>query len=244
MTTGQLADGEYRFELKIFSGPSANDLTLTDQDSKTIIMESTTGVNLESPGGALADTLFNTVYSTYPVFNWNKGNCRNCETYIRVAEFRVGYHLSLEEALRDERVIPFDQSETWMRLPDISSYQYPTAGSRSLEYGKIYVWQIKAVVPTTGGMEDEVSDIYAFKIANPSESTTLTEEITALQELRQALGDDQFNALFGGDGPLTGYTPTGNISLNNKTIDEATLKHLYSRLAKKEVKVQSVSVKN
>ena len=105
MTTGQLADGEYRFELKIFSGTSSSNVVLTDQDSKTIIVESTTGVNLESPGGMLADTSFNMVYTTYPVFNWNKGNCRNCETYIRVAEFKVGYHSSLAEALRDERRI-------------------------------------------------------------------------------------------------------------------------------------------
>ncbi len=65
MTTGQLADGEYRFELKVFSGTSSSNVVLTDQDSKTIIVESTTGVNLESPGGMLADTSFNMVYTTW-----------------------------------------------------------------------------------------------------------------------------------------------------------------------------------
>ena len=244
MTTGQLADGEYRFELKVFSGTSSSNVVLTDQDSKTIIVESTTGVNLESPGGMLADTSFNMVYTTYPVFNWNKGNCRNCETYIRVAEFKVGYHSSLEEALRDERMVPFNQSENWLQLMDVSTYQYPTSDARPLEYGKTYVWQIKTGVPTTSGREEEVSDIYAFKIANPSESAMPSQESMAIQQLREALGEDQFNALFGGDGPLAGFMPTGDALLNNKSIDETTLQYIYNRLLKKEIKIKSVSVKN
>ncbi len=244
MTTGQLADGEYRFELKVFSGTSSSNVVLTDQDSKTIIVESTTGVNLESPGGMLADTSFNMVYTTYPVFNWNKGNCRNCETYIRVAEFKVGYHSSLEEALRDERMVPFNQSENWLQLMDVSTYQYPTSDARPLEYGKTYVWQIKTGIPTTSGREEEVSDIYAFKIANPSESAMPSQESMAIQQLREALGEDQFNALFGGDGPLAGFMPTGDALLNNKSIDETTLQYIYNRLLKKEIKIKSVSVKN
>ena len=244
MTTGKLADGEYRFELKIFSGTSSSNVVLTDQDSKTIIVESTTGVNLESPGGMLADTSFNMVYTTYPVFNWNKGNCRNCETYIRVAEFKVGYHSSLEEALRDERMVPFNQSENWLQLMDVSTYQYPTSDARPLEYGKTYVWQIKTGVPTTSGREEEVSDIYAFKIANPSELAMPSQESMAIQQLREALGEDQFNALFGGDGPLAGFMPTGDALLNNKSIDETTLQFIYNRLRKKEIKIKSVSVEN
>ena len=244
MTTGQLADGEYRFELKVFSGTSSSNVVLTDQDSKTIIVESTTGVNLESPGGMLADTSFNMVYTTYPLFNWNKGNCRNCETYIRVAEFKVGYHSTLEEALRDERMVPFNQSENWLQLMDVSTYQYPTSDARPLEYGKTYVWQIKTGVPTTSGREEEVSDIYAFKIANPSESAMPSQESMAIQQLREALGEDQFNALFGGDGPLAGFMPTGDALLNNKSIDETTLQYIYNRLLKKEIKIKSVSVKN
>ena len=131
-----------------------------------MIVESPSGINLESPGGALADTSFNVVYTSYPVFNWSKGSCRNCETYIRVAEFKVGYHSSTEEAIRDERMLPFNQSDLWMRLDDVSTYQYPISGARNLEYGKIYVWQIKTRRPTTSGMKDEVSSIYSFKIAN------------------------------------------------------------------------------
>ncbi len=244
ITTGQLADGEYRFELKIYSGSSETDLSLSDQDSKTIIVESPSGINLESPGGEIADTSFNMVYTTYPVFNWNKGYCRNCETYIRVAEFKVGYHSSTEEALRDERTLPFSQSELWLELDDVSTFQYPISGARPLEYGKIYVWQVKTRIPTTNGMEDQVSPIYTFKVANPTQSASPVSEGMLVQNLRQAIGEDQFNALFGPDSPLEGFKPTGNISLNNTNIDQTRLQQILSQMAQKKLNVKTVKVEN
>jgi hypothetical protein len=242
MTTGQLADGEYRFEIQLYSGSSKFDLFLSDQDSKTILVESPSGVNLESPGGELADTLFNMVYSTYPLFNWNKGYCQNCETYIRVAEFKVGYHSSTEEAMRDERTLPFNQSEDWLALADVSTFQYPLSGARPLEYGKIYVWQVKTRIPTTGGMEDQVSSIYVFKVANPSQSAIPILENLVTKELRQAIGDDKYNALFGPGSPLEGFKPTNNVSLNNSNIDQNTLQQILKQLASKKISLQSVKV--
>ena len=63
ITSGKLADGEYRFEISIYSGFSENDLSLTSSDDETIIVEAPSGVNLESPGGSLADTSFNVIYT-------------------------------------------------------------------------------------------------------------------------------------------------------------------------------------
>jgi len=242
LTTGQLADGEYKFELNIYSGATQSDLSLSDSRSKTIFVESSSGINLESPGGELADTSFNMVYTTYPIFNWNKGYCRNCETYIRVAEFKVGYHSSTEEAMRDERMLPFNQSESWVKLDDVSTYQYPISDARPLSYGKIYLWQIKTSVPTTNGLEDQVSPIYAFKISNPSLASNSSSNNMMDEKLRQAMGDDQFNALFGPDSPLDGFSPTGKILLNNKTIDEATILGIFNQMAQNKVSINSVEI--
>ena len=242
LTTGQLADGEYKFELNVYSGATQSDLSLSDSRSKTIFVESSSGINLESPGGELADTSFNMVYTTYPIFNWNKGYCRNCETYLRVAEFKVGYHSSTEEAMRDERMLPFNQSETWVKLDDVSTYQYPISDARPLSYGKIYLWQIKTSVPTTNGLEDQVSPIYAFKISNPSLASNSSSNNMMDEKLRQAMGDDQFNALFGPDSPLDGFSPTGKILLNNKTIDEATILGIFNQMAQNKVSINSVEI--
>ncbi|MBL7030350.1 MAG: hypothetical protein ISR89_04220 [Candidatus Marinimicrobia bacterium] len=242
LTTGQLADGEYKFELIIYSGSTKSDISMSDQQSKTIFVESPSGINLESPGGELADTSFNMVYTTYPIFNWNKGFCRNCETYLRVAEFKVGYHSSPEEAMRDERMLPFNQSESWVKLDDVSTFQYPISGARSLDYGKIYLWQVKTSVPTTNGLEDQVSPIYAFKISNPSQSSSSTSNTMINQKLRQVMGEDQFNAIFGPDSPLEGFKPTGKISLNKKTIDETTLLGIFNQMAQNKVMINSVEI--
>ena len=244
MSTGKLADGEYRFELKIYSGSSEFDIQLTDQDSKTIIVESSSGVNLESPGGELSDSLFNVVYTPYPIFNWNKGNCKNCFTYIRIAEFKNGYHSSMEEALRDERMLPYNQSLEWFNLSDISTFQYPTSDARPLEYGKTYVWQIKVEIPTTNGYEDELSSVYAFKLADPSESANIKMLNSSQQSLIEALGEDQYNALFGIDGPLAGYRITNNIIINNSNVNQNILNQILSKMSKKEILINSVTVEN
>ncbi|MBT4785238.1 MAG: hypothetical protein HOO21_07775 [Candidatus Marinimicrobia bacterium] len=244
MSTGKLADGEYRFELNIYSGSSEFDIQLTDQDSKTIIVESSSGVNLESPGGELSDSLFNVVYTPYPIFNWNKGNCKNCFTYIRIAEFKNGYHSSMEEALRDERMLPYNQSLEWFNLSDISTFQYPTSDARPLEYGKTYVWQIKVEIPTTNGYEDELSSVYAFKLADPSESASIKMLNSSQQSLIEALGEDQYNALFGIDGPLAGYRITKNIIINNSNVNQNILNQILSKMSKKEILINSVTVEN
>lgn len=244
MMSGKLADGEYRFELKLYSGLSEFDVSLTAQDSKTIIVESPSGINLESPGGVLSDTLFNSIHTTYPVFNWNKGNCNNCNTYIRLAEFKNGYHSSLDEALRDERMLPFNQADEWFNLSDISTYQYPTSDARPLEYGKIYVWQVKVEIPTTNGYEDELSSIYAFKISDPSQAAVIKTQNINQQSLIQALGEDQYNALFGVDGPLAGYQITDNIILNNSNVNQTILNQILSNFSKKELLIKSISVEN
>ena len=244
MASGKLPDGEYRFELKLYSGLSEFDVLLTSQDSKSIIVESPSGINLESPGGVLSDTLFNSIYTTYPVFNWNKGNCNNCNTYIRLAEFKKEYHSSLGEALRDERMLPFSQADEWYKLSDISTFQYPTSDARPLEYGKIYVWQVKAEILTTNGYEDELSSIYAFKISNPSESAKVKTQNINQQNLIKALGEDQYNALFGVDGPLAGYSITNKIILNNSNINQTILNQILTNLAKNELSINSISIQN
>ena len=110
--TGQIADGEYTFEIVILS---ENDQVLAS-DSRTFLVESPISVTLESPGGALSDTLENIVYSSFPIFQWNSQSCNGCNTFIRVAQYISGTHSSIEEAIEDLRVLPFDQSEEWYQL--------------------------------------------------------------------------------------------------------------------------------
>ena len=242
ITSGRLADGEYRFELSIFSGSTKSDLSLSDQDIETIVVEAPSGVNLESPGGSISDTTFNVVYSPYPIFNWNKGFCRDCETYIRVSNFKEGYHSSLEDAVRDERLIPSNQALDWLKLDDISTYQYPIDGVRPLEYGNIYVWQVKVEAMTTNGKEEYVSSIYAFKLMSPSQSTNNLSKNVMLNSIRQAIGDEEFKLLFGPNGPFEDTKRVGSIQLNSKSIDQVKLQEILTQMSRQYFNIKSIQI--
>ncbi|MFQ6612225.1 MAG: hypothetical protein ACE5D2_03880 [Fidelibacterota bacterium] len=241
MTTGKLADGEYTFELELYSGP---DLALTGHELKTIVVQTPIGINLESPGGELADTSFNVVYTTYPIFNWYSSTCTNCKTYIRVAEFKPGEHSVPDESFKDETMLPVDLLQEWALIDNITTYQYPLSNAKPLEYGKVYVWQVKNTIPTTAGLEDIVSPIYAFKIVNPGQTTTTSTAISdpLIQSLQQLLDQDQFNTLFGTNSPLDGFTPSGNFNIDGNSVDEASARNILEQLMNRDRELRGVRV--
>ena len=238
--TGQIADGEYTFEIVILS---ANDQVLAS-DSRTFLVESPISVTLESPGGALSDTLENVVYSSFPIFQWNSQTCNGCNTFIRVAQYISGTHSSMEEAIEDLRVLPFDQSEEWYQIDNLNSYQYPPYDAYPLDQGNIYCWQIMKTIPTTSGTEPMVSSIYAFKIGqsgggNSNSNSSMSALLIALE---QALGQNQFNALFGSINDLQNFIPTGQIEINGVSVDESSLNYLLNQIASEIYQIQSVIV--
>ena len=238
--TGQIADGEYTFEIVILS---ANDQVLAS-DSRTFLVESPISVTLESPGGALSDTLENVVYSSFPIFQWNSQTCNGCNTFIRVAQYISETHSSMEEAIEDLRVLPFDQSEEWYQIDNLNSYQYPPYDAYPLDQGNIYCWQIMKTIPTTSGTESMVSSIYAFKIGqsgggNSNSNSSMNALLIALE---QALGQDQFNALFGSINDLQNFIPTGQIEINGVSVDESSLNYLLNQIASEIYQIQSVIV--
>ena len=238
--TGQIADGEYTFEIVILS---ENDQVLAS-DSRTFLVESPISVSLESPGGVLSDTLENIVYSSFPIFQWNSQSCSGCNTFIRVAQYISGTHSSLEEAIEDLRVLPFDQSEEWYQIDNLNSYQYPPYDAYPLDQGNIYCWQIMKTIPTTSGTEPMVSPIYAFKISqsgdeNSSSNSSMNAILIALE---QALGQDQFNALFGSNDNLQDFILTGQIEINGVNVDESSLNYLLNQITNDAYQIQSVIV--
>ena len=240
LASGKIADGEYTFEIKIKSGISGQTLA---SDSKTIFVQSPVSISLEYPGGTLSDTLDNVLYSTFPIFQWYSQSCAGCETFIRVTEFNSEVHSSLEEAMDDQRVLPFDQSEEWYLIDNVNSFQYPFSGAYPLEEGKVYGWQIMITLPTTIGQEEMASAINAFKIgsAGTVENTDMFTN-PFLMVLQEVLGDDQFNAFFGSGNMLQGYNPTGQFEMNGITVDEASVGYILSQIENNTYQIQSVTV--
>ena len=239
ITTGKIADGEYTFLVNIIS---EDDQILTS-DSKTILVQSPVSITLESPAGALSDTLDNVIYTTFPIFQWFSQVCNGCNTYIRVAPFNSELHSSMEDAMEDQRVLPFDQTEEWYEIDNVNSFQYPFSGAYPLEEGSVYCWQVMNTMPTTSGTEEMTSTIAAFKIGESG--NVEMQEMTLnplLMALRQALGDDQFNAYFGSGNDLQGFNPTGLVEVNGVTVDESNLNYLLNQISNNAIQIQSISV--
>ena len=239
ITTGKIADGEYTFQVNILS---ESDQVLAS-DSKTILVQSPVSITLESPAGTLSDTLDNVIYTTFPIFQWFSQMCNGCNTYIRVAPFNSQLHSSMEDAMEDQRVLPFDQSEDWYGIDNVNSFQYPFSGAFPLEEGKIYCWQVMMSMPTTSGSEEMTSTISAFKIGEAG-NVEIQDRISnpLLMALKEALGEDQFNAYFGTGNDFQGFNPTGQVEVNGVTVDESSISYILNQIGSNALQIQSISV--
>lgn len=243
ITTGRLAAGHYTFSVHVYSGSSEDDLSMTDTEDITIVVESPTYISLESPGGALADTSMNEIYNTFPFFMWYPQFCTSCDMSIRVAEYNPSIHSSMEDAIEDETMLPFDQAEDWEFIGNVTSFQYPVSNARLLEHNKIYVWQVKASLPTTVGVEEIESSIFAFKIGNLGGTSPIPPDINPIvQMLGQAISADEFNGLFGPGGSLEGYVPNGTFSIDGNTVDQSTIMTIISQVISQNATVINISV--
>ena len=246
MTTGRLADGDYTFQFGVASGSTKGECESATPvyESRTISVESPSAIGLEYPGGSLSDTASTSIYTTYPLFIWSSSSCNTCESYIRVAEFNSSIHSSMDEAIQDERRLPFDQTEQWENIGIMNSYQYPLSGALPLEYGKIYVWQIKNEISTTSGGNEILSPIYAFRIQEIGDGSTTTSYHPIVQILQQVLSDDQLNSLFGASAQLDGYAPTGNYTINGSSDDLSNTISILNQISSGTASITNVQVQD
>ena len=246
MTTGRLADGNYTFQFGVASGSTKGECESATPvyETRTISVESPSAIGLEYPGGALTDTASTAIYTTYPLFIWSSSSCSSCESFIRVSEFNPSIHSSMDEAIQDERRLPFDQSEQWESIGIMNSYQYPLSGALPLEFGKIYVWQIKNEISTTSGGDEILSPIYAFRIQEIGSGSTTTSYHPIVQILQQVMNDEQFNSLFGASAQLDGFTPNGNYKINGSTDDLSNTISILNQITSGSATITNIQVQD
>ena len=246
MTTGRLADGNYTFQFGVASGSteSACESASPIFETRTIIVESPSAINLEYPGGALSDTSLLEIFTTYPLLVWSSSSCNRCASFVRVAEFNPSVHSSMDEAIQDERRLPFDQAQEWENIGIVNSYQYPLSGALPLEYGKVYVWQVKHELITTAGSDELLSSIYAFRIQDVASGTTTTSYHPIVQILQQVLSEDQFNSLFGPSAVLDGFSPSGTYRINGDSDDLSAAISLLNQITNGTASITNVEVQD
>ena len=246
MTTGRLADGNYTFQFGVASGSNKGAVESASPtfETRIITVESPSAINLEYPGGALSDTSSTGIFTTYPLLVWSSSGCNTCASFIRVAEFNPSVHSSMDEAIQDERRLPFDQVQEWESIGIVNSYQYPLSGSLPLEYGKVYVWQVKHELTTTAGSDELLSPIYAFRIQDVGSSSTSTSYHPIVQILQQVLSEDQFNSLFGSSAVLDGFSPSGTYRINGDSDDLSAAISLLNQITNGTASITNVEVQD
>ena len=246
MTTGRLADGNYTFQFGVASGSteSACETASPIFETKTITVESPSAINLEYPGGALSDTSSTEIFTTYPLLVWSSSGCGSCASFVRLAEFNPSIHSSMDEAIQDERRLPFDQAQEWENIGIVNSYQYPLSGALPLEYGKVYVWQVKHELITTAGSDELLSPINAFSIHDVGSGTTTTSYHPIVQILQQVLSEAQFNSLFGPSAVLDGFSPSGTYRINGDSDDLSAAISLLNRITNGTASITNVEVQD
>ena len=246
MTTGRLADGNYTFQFGVASGSnkSAVESASPTFETRIITVESPSSINLEYPGGSLSDTSSTGIFTTYPLLVWSSSGCNTCASFVRVAEFNPSVHSSMDEAIQDERRLPFDQAQEWKSIGIVNSYQYPLSGSLPLEYGKVYVWQVKHELTTTAGSDELLSPIYAFRIQDLGSGSTSTSYHPIVQLLQQVLSEDQFNSLFGSSAVLDGFSPSGTYRINGDSDDLSAAISLLNQITNGTASITNVEVQD
>jgi len=246
MTTGRLADGNYTFQFGVASGSNKGAVESASPtfETRIITVESPSAINLEYPGGALSDTSSTGIFTTYPLLVWSSSGCNTCASFVRVAEFNPSVHSSMDEAIQDERRLPFDQAQEWESIGIVNSYQYPLSGSLPLEYGKVYVWQVKHELTTTAGSDELLSPIYAFRIQDLGSGSTSTSYHPVVQILQQVLSEDQFNSLFGSSAVLDGFSPSGTYRINGDSDDLSAAISLLNQITNGTASITNVEVQD
>ena len=246
MTTGRLTDGNYTFQFGVASGSTeaACESASPIFETKTVTVESPNAINLEYPGGSLSDTSSTEIFTNYPLLVWSSSGCDACVSFVRVAEFNPNVHSSMDEAIQDERRLPFDQAQEWENIGIVNSYQYPLSGALPLEYGKVYVWQVKHELITTAGSDELLSPIYAFRIHDVGSGTTTTSYHPIVQILQQILSEDQFNSLFGPSAVLDEFSPSGTYRINGDSDDLSAAISLLNMITNGTASITNVQVQD
>lgn len=258
MAFGKLPAGDYIFNLVIDPVDATTQSPLSERN--VVSVGNPSNLDLVAPGGRLDDQL--EIYTMYPWFQWESSdfmwtgsNCPQCGYFIRISEYNPAIHSSVDEALNDLSNLPYPDNHQFYRLDAQivaaaanlytaeTSFQYPFSDAKPLEDGKTYVWQVKKVYPTTSGSEMVESDIFAFSIPEMGgEGGTTTGGINIwLQMLEQMLDSDTYNQLFSGE--LTGYTPTGIVTLNEtQQLTQDQLSAIIGQLLAGQIAIQSIAV--
>jgi hypothetical protein len=154
-------------------------------------------IYLKTPGDVAGSSA--EITNPYPQFSW-EGNTG--VTYRLLVVEQTGQD-SPESLLQSaESSSPIGEGGSLLSYENLdvivegTSFQFPSSGAQSLEYGKTYFWRILKTVQSSGDTEEVSSEIWSFTLKDASKATAslpISKEVeTAIVEL---IGQDAFQRL-------------------------------------------------
>ncbi len=220
LQTGRLPSGRYDITVAILNPdsnqPYRDSVDNPIQQTVSLIISNPISLDLISPGQNAGVAECPTLFSTLPQFTWNSDADK---FIITVCEY-LPTNSSPEDVMQNApRVrMTLRRNQDFFGSP---SFQYPTGGLPLLP-GRIYYWQVLALLQTASGEVQLPSEIWCFKIHN-NDGVEDQLQLQQLMNLLASLGLQDLLELFKPGGPLAGYKPNGKILVNGKNVDLAEL---------------------
>ncbi len=226
LQTGKLPAGTYIFTLDVSDARQPN--VVNDSRQETLTIFNPTTLDLISPGAPVGNRECVAQFGLLPQFKWSS----NADRFqLTVCEVLPG-NASPEEVMQNQPRL----QQIVQRGADFAgapSFIYPPA-ALPLQFGKTYYWQVQALINAPSGETRLPSEIWCFQINalnNPGNNVLL-------QQLLNALNSADLNALFQGNGPLQGFTPTGAVTMNGRRLELLELLNLLRTQPIKPLAVQ------
>lgn len=230
LARGKLPPGIYQFYVEVdYENNNINQRAVIDEEE--LIINATTMLDLIAPGWPADNADLVELYTTLPFFQWHS----NASSFrITVCE-KLPTNVSPSDVMNNEPRLQ-------QTIDNFTFFQYPPAGVWPLEEGKIYYWQVVAIIESTSGPVELESEIWGFKIANLSGSGLTLEHQQLLAYLQALARDLNIDELFAEGGPLYNFIFTGVMMNNNSTMTMNELNAFIQKVLNKKITVDSFRV--
>ncbi|HHJ53205.1 MAG TPA: hypothetical protein ENJ89_08440 [Caldithrix abyssi] len=223
LSSGKVPIGVYRLIVDIVNLQTSS--PIVHEEIPFLQATNPSFVRLISPGVPFGSPAPSSVYTEYPVFQWN-GNGDEYKVFVFEKKSMIQ---SMDDIL--------NQLPNWESEPiSEQSVIYPQSGDViPLEYGKTYYWMVQMQVHTSAGILKVNSEIWEFKLKNPAESGVAHQEISKMEVIK-FLKDVLGSQVDGLEKSLEGYR-TAVIRYNGREIEIQDLYRLLQEYQNRKVEV-------
>lgn len=214
------------------------DVTIHDEfeveiafDTRSIIVSNPSRVDLVGPGTEFGGSL-PVIATDTPQFFWSTDAFASGFSRFRIRVVKVEGAASAEEAMQGYA--------TWEKIvEDQTTEIYPSSVEAiALEAGQTYAWQVERLVETSSGIHELQSDIFWFKLEDPSAGVIgagVEEEVSTMIAM--------ILDLQGLSSELEGYQPTGMVLVDGRPTDLNTLRNLFEQVLSGQIQIATIIIR-